>query len=53
MATRFSVMPRIKKNSMAFSPQANFTERATATGRPVLVSTFVDRGASLQNPHGC
>jgi hypothetical protein len=31
---------------MAFSPQANSADWATATGRRILVSTFVDRGVS-------
>jgi hypothetical protein len=31
---------------MAFSPQANYTYWATATGQKILVSTFVDRGVS-------
>jgi hypothetical protein len=33
-------------NSVAFSPQANYTNWATATGRRNLVPTFVDRGVS-------
>jgi hypothetical protein len=36
---------RLKKNSVAFSPQANYTDWATATWRN-LVPTFVDRGVS-------
>jgi hypothetical protein len=32
---------------MAFSLQANYTDWATATGRTILVPTFVDRGVSL------
>jgi hypothetical protein len=31
---------------MAFSPQANYTDSATATCRRNLVPTFVDRGVS-------
>jgi hypothetical protein len=31
---------------VAFSLQANYTDWATATGRQILVSTFVDRGVS-------
>jgi hypothetical protein len=31
---------------VAFSPQANYTDWATATGRRILVPTFVDRGLS-------
>jgi hypothetical protein len=33
-----------KKNSVALSPRANYTDWATATCRRNLVSTFVDRG---------
>jgi hypothetical protein len=35
-----------KTNSVAFSPQANYTDWATATGRRILVPTSVDRGVS-------
>jgi ABC-type arginine transport system ATPase subunit len=35
-----------KKNSVAFSPQANYTDWATATCRRNLVPTLVDRGVS-------
>jgi hypothetical protein len=35
-----------KKNSMALSPQANYTDWATATCQRNLVPTFVDRGVS-------
>jgi hypothetical protein len=35
-----------KANSVARSPQANYTDWATATCRRNLVSTFVDRGVS-------
>jgi hypothetical protein len=35
-----------KKNSVALSPRANYTDWATATCRRNLVSTFVDRGVS-------
>jgi hypothetical protein len=31
---------------MALSPQANYSDWATATGRRILVPTFVDRGVS-------
>jgi hypothetical protein len=31
---------------MAFSLQANYTDWETATGRRILVPTFVDRGVS-------
>jgi hypothetical protein len=34
------------KQTVAFSPQANYTDWATATGRRNLVPTFVDRGVS-------
>jgi hypothetical protein len=36
----------MKKNSVTFSPQANYIDWATATGRRILVPTFVDRGVS-------
>jgi hypothetical protein len=36
----------VKKNSVAFSPRANYTDWATATCRQNLVPTFVDRGVS-------
>jgi hypothetical protein len=42
-------LPKKKKkkpNSVAFSPQANYTDWATATCRRNLVPTFVDRGVS-------
>jgi hypothetical protein len=32
--------------SVAFSPQVNYTDWATATGRRTLVPNFVDRGVS-------
>jgi hypothetical protein len=35
-----------RKNSVALSPQANYTDRATATYRRNLVPTFVDGGMS-------
>jgi hypothetical protein len=35
-----------RKNSMAFSPQANYTDLATATCWRNLVKTFADRGMS-------
>jgi hypothetical protein len=35
-----------KTNSVAFSPQANYTDWATATCPRNLVPTFVDRGVS-------
>jgi hypothetical protein len=37
---------RLYKKSSAFSPQANYTNRATATGRRILVPTFADRWMS-------
>jgi hypothetical protein len=33
-------------NSVAFSSQANYTDWATATGRRILMPTFMDRGVS-------
>jgi hypothetical protein len=33
-------------NCVAFSPQANYTDWATATCRRKLIPTFVDRGVS-------
>jgi hypothetical protein len=33
-------------NSVAFSPQANYTDWATATCQRIVVPTFVDRGVS-------
>jgi hypothetical protein len=35
-----------KKNSMALSPQANYTDSSTATCQRNLVPTFADRGVS-------
>jgi hypothetical protein len=35
-----------KKNSVAFSPQTNYTDWSTATCQRNLVPTFVDRGVS-------
>jgi hypothetical protein len=35
-----------KTNSVALSPQANYTDWATTTCRQSFVSTFVDRGVS-------
>jgi hypothetical protein len=31
---------------VAFSPQANYTDRATAVGRRILLPTFADKGVS-------
>jgi hypothetical protein len=36
----------ITPNFMAFTPQAKSNGRVTATGRRILVPTFVDRGLS-------
>jgi hypothetical protein len=36
----------IKTNSVAFSPQGNYTDWATATGRRIFVPKFVDRAVS-------
>jgi hypothetical protein len=33
-------------DSVALSPQTNYTDWATAAGRRILVPTFVDRGVS-------
>jgi hypothetical protein len=38
-------------NSVAFSPQANYTDWATTTCWRILVPTFVDRGMS-RGQHG-
>jgi hypothetical protein len=40
------------KYSVALSPQANYTEWATATCRRNLVTTFLDRGVSCGQPGG-
>jgi hypothetical protein len=37
-------MTKNKTNSVALSPQENYTDRATSTCRRNLVPTFVDRG---------
>jgi hypothetical protein len=37
---------RMKKNSMAFSPQVNYFHWAATTGWWILVPTFTDRGVS-------
>jgi hypothetical protein len=39
-------------NSVALSPQANYTDWATATCRRNLVPTFADRGVSRGQPGG-
>jgi hypothetical protein len=39
-------------NTVAFSPQANYTDWSTATGRRVLVPTFADRGVSYDQRGG-
>jgi hypothetical protein len=41
-----------KKHSVAFSPQANYTDRATATCWRNLVPTFAVRGMSDGQSHG-
>jgi hypothetical protein len=41
-----------KRNSMAFSPQANYADWTTATGRRILVATFADRGVSRDHRSG-
>jgi hypothetical protein len=46
---------RKKSNSVAFSPQANYTDRTTAACWRKLVSTFASRGwrvVSATAPHG-
>jgi hypothetical protein len=40
------------KNSTAVSPQANYAQLATATGRRILVPTFADRVVSLDKRDG-
>jgi hypothetical protein len=54
---RFNKQTKIKTktNSMAFNPQANYTDWATATGRRILMPTFVERGemwSMRRIPHG-
>jgi hypothetical protein len=48
---------RKKRNSVAFSPQANYTDRASDRRLSVkLVPTFADRGCRVvraTDPHGC
>jgi hypothetical protein len=44
--TREEVKTEKQTNSVAFSPQANYTERVTSTGRRNLMPTFVDRAVS-------
>jgi hypothetical protein len=39
-------------NSVAFSPQANYTDWATTTGWRILVPTFTDRGVSCSQHSG-
>jgi hypothetical protein len=41
----------VLRNSVAFSQQVNYTDLVTATGRRILVPTFVDRGMS-RGQHG-
>jgi hypothetical protein len=42
-----------KTNSVACSPQANYTDRATVSCWRNLMSTFVDRGVSRGQLFGC
>jgi hypothetical protein len=42
----FNGLPYTQTNSVAFSPQANYTDWETATCRRNVVPTFVDRGVS-------
>jgi hypothetical protein len=42
----FNILISNKTISVAFSPQANYTDCVTATGRRILVPTFTDRGVS-------
>jgi hypothetical protein len=44
--------PKQKTNSVALSPQVNYTDRVTATCRRNLVPTFVDRGMSRSQRGG-
>jgi hypothetical protein len=39
-------------NFVAFSPQANYTDWSTATGRRILVPIFVDREVSSDRRGG-
>jgi hypothetical protein len=39
-------------NSVAFSPQANYADWATATGRRILVPAFMHRGMSRDQRGG-
>jgi hypothetical protein len=48
---KFENHEKNKTNTVAFSPQANYTDWATATYWQNLVPTFVDRGAS-RGPRG-
>jgi hypothetical protein len=41
----------INKKTVVFSPQAKYTDSTTATGRRILVPTFVGRG-SLRDQRG-
>jgi hypothetical protein len=42
--TQLHIVIYIYINSVAFSPQANYTDWATTTGRRISVPTFGDRG---------
>jgi hypothetical protein len=46
VVVHFTTSSCYKKNSVVLSPQANYTDWATATCRQNLVPTFVDRGVS-------
>jgi hypothetical protein len=46
MLISFPYADKQQTNSMALSPQANYTDWATATCRRNSVPTFVDRGVS-------
>jgi hypothetical protein len=52
-----SLLSSVYKNSVALSPQANYTDWVTATCQWNLVPTFVDRGMSCgqrgRSPYGC
>jgi hypothetical protein len=44
--------PATKQKLVAFSPQANYSDWATATGQLILVPAFVDRGMSFSKRGG-
>jgi hypothetical protein len=41
-----AALNKTKTNPVVLSPQANYTDRATASGWGILVSTLVHRGVS-------